>query len=376
MSRQAQRVRKLAATLSERTGVVVEAEYDYDRYWRLSWVDGPTTEAMQATAKAATRHLPQLDVAELRWRREHTELAVVAAALAYLREHPAERHGFRDWGGTLLWRVEYPERLDPALLAQARYALARTTDKRGWSDSRAALEYLEHAGVVGVAADLWLSTLRGGESDSPPSDQGNSETVVPPVVSADMIDPELRAKMDTLVDTLVNEIAGPADGEGPRGLRRMWAAEQARHLLLDEVDRRQRHDAAIEVADGAGLRGLSRQLGRDRSALRKRWPDLHQRDVPRLRWLHDHADEWRAAITGLTDSVGHEAGVPLDRDQRSAVLTLEHRAANQNWRSLIGTPEIVRGLINRLRRSRDGLTDVLDRLEILLTAYDALGNQN
>ncbi|GAA2783146.1 hypothetical protein [Saccharopolyspora taberi] len=375
MSRQAQRVRKLAATLSERTGVEVQAEYDYDRHWRLSWVDGPTAEAMRAAAKAATRHLPQLDVAELRWRREHTELAVVAAALAYLREHPAERHGLRHRGDTLHGVVEYPERLDAALLAQAQYALARTADKRGWPDSTAALGYLERAGVVGVAADLWLSTLRGGESGHPPSDQGSSGTAVPPAVSADMLDPELRTKVDKLVDTLVNDIAGPADGEGPRGLRRMWSAEQARHLLLDEVDRRQRHDAAIEVADGAGLRGLSHHLGLDRSALRKRWPDLHQRDVPQLRWLHDHADEWRAAISALTDSVGHEAGVPLDRDQRSAALVLEHRATDGTWRSLIGTPEIVRGLLAGLHRSRDGLTEVLDRLETLLAAYDVLGHR-
>jgi hypothetical protein len=168
MSRQAQRVRKLAATLSERTDVTVDAEYDqYDRRWQVRWVDGPTAATMQATAEAATRHLPQLDVAELCWRRGYTDLAVVAAALAHLRDMPDDRSGLRHRGDSLHSRTENPERLDPALLAQARYALARTARDGGWQDSTAALAYLERAGVVGVAADLWLSTLQGGESGSP-----------------------------------------------------------------------------------------------------------------------------------------------------------------------------------------------------------------
>ncbi|TDD40910.1 hypothetical protein [Saccharopolyspora elongata] len=78
-------------------------------------------------------------------------------------------------------------------------------------------------------------------------------------------------------------------------------------------------------------------------------------------------------MTALATSVGHDAGVPLDRDQRYSVFTLEHRATGEDWRSLIGTPEIVRGLLAGLRRSPDGIADVLDRLETLLAEHDAVG---
>lgn len=372
MSRQAQRVRKLAGTLAERTGVTVDAEYD-DRCWRMCWVDGPTAATMRETAEAATRHLPQLDVAELRWRRGATELAIVAAALAHLHDRPDERLSLRYRGDSLHSSTEYPERLDPALLAQARYALSHT---RGWEDSAAALlAYLERAGLVGVAADLWLSTLQAGEINSPTSEQVKHDATTAPVVSADMLEPELRARVGQLVDTLVGEIAGPSDGEGPLGLRRLWAAEQARRLLLEEVDQRQRHTAAVECAGGAGLRGMSKQLGLDVSTLRKRWPRLQQEQAP-LRWLHDHADEWRAAITALTSVLGHCGGVPLERDQRDRVLSLEHRSTSEDWRTLIGTPDIVRNLLPGLRRYPKGIEGELDRLKALLTRYDTASDHH
>ncbi|GAA4857370.1 hypothetical protein [Saccharopolyspora rosea] len=97
--------------------------------------------------------------------------------------------------------------------------------------------------------------------------------------------------------------------------------------------------------------------------------------MPPLRWLHDHADDWRAAITALTTTVGHDAGVPLDRDQRCSVFTREDRAAGEDWHSRIGTQEIVRSLLARLRRSPYGIADVLDRLEALLAEHDAASDQ-
>lgn len=371
MSRQAQRVRTLAGTLSEQTEVAVEAEYNqYDRQWELHWVDGPTVATMRTTAAAASRHLPQLETTKLHWRRGHTDLAVVAAALAHLRQHPGDRSGLRHRGDTLHRHTENPEQLEPTLLAQARYALARTARDGRWEDATDALAYLERTDTAGVAADLWLSTLPCGECDSPPSGQEQPA----PVVSADMLEPELRATMRQLVDRLVGSLTGSTDGEGPRGLRRLWAAEQARHLLAADVDQRQRHTAAVECADGAGLRGLSKQLGLDASTLRKRWPDLQQEQVPPLRWLREHTEQWRAAIIALTNHTGLARG--LDRDQRERLLCLQHRAEAAGWRDLIDTPETVRSLLAGLSRRRTDLGDELTQLETLLADYDTANDQH
>ncbi len=314
---------KLARALQVKAGVRVEATYDqYSSHktvgWYLTWCDGPTIETMRRRATAAARGLAEVDPAQLRFRRESTDAAEVAAFLA--KEPPLE--ALMSYSTT-----DFPGKIDQEVWDMARFALTRPEVADAYDKGRQAIDYIVKVGLNGLRLDMWL-TGASRQADCHP---------VPPVVETDVVSDKVRRDLERMIDTVQAElVGGSAHRDDPRV--QLLVAETSRRLLLRIVDQHQRRTAAHALVDGAGLSSLSSMIGLAPRTLGMRWGKDLEADLAPLAWLRDNAAAWASACAAAGSALRGSRGFYPDQQTRQDLWILNDADATRGWRTLVQTP--------------------------------------
>ena len=360
MSSRSDTMGKLARTLTMQTAITVEATYDtYDRTWRLTWCDGPTVAALRKRVRKATKNVPGIDESTVRYIRNRTELAVVAAFLAYVVPQPAvlanppieALHAYEN--------TDFPGSIGPDVWEMARFAMDQIGGLAIYDADRKTIDHIVKTGINGLRLDMWLAT-DGRQTDCQPS---------PPAVIPAALSEDVRLDLARVLGRVQSELAGgSAHQRDPRV--QLLVAETTRQLLLDEVEAHQRRTAAHALVDGAGLSSLSTMIGLSPRTLGMRFGQDLDIELAPLIWLRDHATEWAAACVAAAQAV-RDAPNFYAGDARRELWALEKADPAGGWRALADTPNSARHLLAIARRYPPrGAEDELHHLAVLLDAYD------
>jgi hypothetical protein len=355
-------MRKLAGTLTTKVGVAVEATYqDYgsNRGWSLSWTDGPTVATMRKRAAAAARGVTVIDVKALRYQRNKTDLASVAAFLGHVLANPAL---LENPPIEVLYAHEdtdFPGSITAEAWELARFAFAQTgTGEYEYMADRTVIDHIVRNGLNGLRLDMAL-TSEGRQTECQPR--------LPALELAGVGD-KLEAAVARALDEAVRDLlAGSAHRDDPR--LQLQAVESLRGLLLKPADRAQRRIAAPALVDGVGLSWLSTAIGRSPRTLGMRFGKDLEADLAPLAWLRDNAAAWASACVAAAAAV---RAATRFFPARFELATLEACDAAHGWRSLIGTPDAARHVLAEIRRTQlaGEAAEPLRHLAQLLDAHD------
>jgi hypothetical protein len=365
-------MRTLAWTLTKKTGVQVEPTYDNyrgSRCWYLTWSDGPCEATMRKRVAAAARGVASIDVKELRYLRNKTELNIVVAFLAHVLPRPeiladppwealyayddTDFPGERDDPGKI-----DPAPLDPEAWDLARFAIAQFTEKDRFPDGRETIRHIVKIGLNGLRLDHWLSQI-GRQSECRP---------LPPAVNADVVGERVQRDLEAAINRVQADlVGGSAHRNDPRV--QLLVAETTRKLLLKAIDRQQLRTTAHALADGSALGPLSTAIGLSTRTLGMRFGKDLDDEVAPLAWLRDHAVEWADACTAVAQAVKEAPN--FHSDARRELWTLEKADPAHDWRGLLATIAAARTLLDAARRwPPAGAGEELRHIEELLAAHD------
>lgn len=349
---------KLGAVLDIEITAHYDDYYGRDRGWHLTWVDGPPVETLRTHAVKAARHLPQVDAPALRYRRDETAEAVIAAFVAYVETHPA------DAGPAALHGPSYDAlraydhtdigRLDPRVREIATFVVERIGVRGAYDEADQAIAHIAKIGLNAIRIDMWLA-------DSSQADWQLS----PPALDPAAVSPEARSDLARALDRVTRELTGRTDhANDPRV--QLLVTETLRDQLVEQIRARQRHTLALALAERISLSSLSRMMGLSKSTLGMRYgPDLDIVLTP-LTWLRDNAAEWAEACARVAKIL--EGNLAFRAELRSDITAL--RPKSTQWRSLIGTPEIARRVLHTIGSARVGAEPAFLALRDLLLAHD------
>jgi hypothetical protein len=360
MSGRSDTMGKLARTLAQQVGVRVEATYDsYGRTWQLTWCDGPTVEAVRKRVRKATRTLPGIDATAVRYIRNRTELAVVAAFLAYVLPQPAVLSNLPIEALHAYDTTDFPGSIDAEVWEMARFAMDQVGGPAVYDADRKTIDHIVKIGINGLRLDMWLAT-DGRQTDCQPA---------LPAVNPHVLSEDVRLDLARVLSRVQNElVGGSAHQRDPRV--QLLVAETTRKLLLDEVEAHQRRTAAHALVDGAGLSSLSTMIGLSARTLGMRFGQDLDTELAPLVWLRDHAVDWAGACVAAARAV-RDAPNFYSGDARHELWALERADASGGWRALTGTPDAARLLLAVTRRYPPGGAEhELLRLRVMLDAYD------
>ncbi|WP_091628568.1 hypothetical protein [Amycolatopsis saalfeldensis] len=348
-----------------KTGVRVEATYDqYSSHktvgWYLTWCDGPTIETMRRRATASSRGLAEVDTAQLRFRRESTDAAEVAAFLAFVLPHPAMLKEPPLDALMSHSTTDFPGKIDQSVWDMARFALTRPELADTYDKGRKAIDYIVKVGLNGLRLDMWL-TGASRQADCQPA---------PPAVETDAVSGKVRRDLERMIDTVQAElVGGSTHRDDPRV--QLLVAETSRRLLLEIVDQHQRRTAAHALVDGAGLSSLSTMIGLAPRTLGMRWGKDLDADLAPLAWLRDNAAAWASACAAAGSVLRGSRGFYPDQETRQDLWTLSDADATRGWRTLVQTPEAARRVLAVTRnRQPTGTEEALRSLGAQLQAHD------
>ncbi|WP_394622358.1 hypothetical protein JNUCC0626_50345 (plasmid) [Lentzea sp. JNUCC 0626] len=366
-------MRTLAWTLTKKTGVQVEPTYDNyrgSRCWYLTWSDGPCEATMRKRVAAAARGVASIDVKELRYLRNKTELNIVVAFLAYVLPRPeiladppwdalyayndTDFPGERDDPGKI-----DPAPLDPEAWDLARFAISQFTDEDRFPDGRETIRHIVKIGLNGLRLDHWLSQI-GRQSDC---------RLLPPAVNTDVVSERVQQDLASAINHVQAElVGGSAHRNDPRV--QLLVAETTRKLLLKAIDQQQLRTTAHALADGSALGPLSTAIGLSTRTLGMRFGKELDDKVAPLTWLRDHATEWAHACTAVARAAKEDPSIRSDA--RRVLWTLENADPAHGWRDLLGTIAAARTLLDATRRwpPKGASAEPCRHLEELLAAHD------
>ncbi|MEV6832051.1 hypothetical protein [Amycolatopsis sp. NPDC051102] len=351
---------KLARTLSQKTGVEVTATYDdfgSGLGWHLEWIDGPAADTMRKVARSAVRAGSVVDVAGLRYRRDRTDLAVVAAFLSKVVAEPVllinppfeVLHAYD--------RTDFPGSIPPEVWELARFAIVHAGVADYSADpARDVIDHVIRTGLNGLRLDLALDTRQPGE-----------QSKLPALDVAGVLE-SLEKRVTHALSLAVDElVSGSAHRDDP--IVRLHGIEAVRNELTKMADRLQRTAAVPALVDGFSLSSMSRTIGLSPRALGMRFgPELGGVVAP-LAWLRDHVTEWAAACAAAAAAV--RAGTSFEVPCPHELWLLDQGGAGEGWRSLVGTPEAARRLLAETRKSSPrGSEGALAELARLLEDHD------